>query len=141
MKKLTPQGLVLIIALISVLYLLNKFVLNRPDSISIGGILNNKAHDLNKSLPKIIDEFTTLDKVVYIPSRQLQFNYTLNNLSVDDSTFKTMMDSMKTEIIRTIKQDAGIKLLLDSSVTFSYSYNDSLGHSINKLTIVPNDYK
>lgn len=141
MRKRTPQGLALILVIITGLFILNKFVLSRSESVSIEEILNTTAYNINKTVPKIRDEFISFDSAVYIPNRQLQFNYTIRNISANDSIIKIIMDSTKAETFRVIKKDAGIKLLCDSNVTFIYLYCDSLGNIIGKFALEPIDYK
>ncbi len=141
MKKRTPQGIALILVLFLALFLLNKFILNGEEEISIEGILNITAHDINKSLPLEIDEYTRLDKALYIPPQQLQFNYTLHNMVVDSSFLKTFRVSNSFELLQTIKQDSSLKLLKDNKVIFVFQYSDTLGNLIHKFTFGPETYK
>ena len=141
MKKRTPQGIALLLLLSLSAFLVNKYVINKPETLSIGGALNIKAHEMNKNLPIDLDEYTRLDKTVYIPEKQFQFNYTLHNLTIDSFSIKTLVDSTGPELLKTIKQDPSLKLLKENNVIFAFQYSDTLGKMIHKFTFKPTDYK
>lgn len=57
--------------------------------------LKEVADTMNKSCPMTIDESTRLDNVTTLPSRTLQYNYTLVNNVKDELDIDTIKDYLK----------------------------------------------
>jgi|GEM_PF-6011618 len=141
MKKRTPQGIGLILVLILTGLLVNKFLFDTSSEVTVGGILNIKAHELNKSLPMDLDENTRVVKAQYIPPNSLRMNYVLHDVDWDNFDLKYFQDSTRHELLKTIINDPGLKLLRDSSVYFEFHYNDSTSRLVHKFQFGPEDYR
>src|SRR4051812_20655066 len=98
MKKRTPQGIAIIVVLILGGLFVNKFLFRNSDKPTIGGVLNIKAHDLNKSLPMDLDANTRIMKAEYIPPRSLRIKYELHDFDSGVFDLKYFLDSTGHEL-------------------------------------------
>lgn len=81
-----------------------------------------------------------MSKAIFIPPKELQFEYILNIDSKSIDTISVKPEQEK-EIILDIKNDTTLKMLRENDVIFSYRYFDSLNNLIHTIRIEPNKYK
>lgn len=117
----------------------NLIAVNSEDA-KTNKFLKEVADTMNKSCPMTIDESTRLDNVTTLPSRTLQYNYTLVNNVKDELDIDTIKDYLKTNILNQIKTNPQLKIFRDKKVNLNYSYSDKTGVFLFLLEFKAKDY-
>lgn len=141
MYEKTPQGLAIILVITLLTVFINKCPFNtkKPNN-NVKDLITSKVNEINKELPVKIEDYGIMSKAIFIPPKELQFEYILNIDSKSVDTISVKPEQEK-EIILDIKNDTTLKLLRENDVTFSYRYFDSLNHLIHTIRIEHNKYK
>jgi hypothetical protein len=96
---------------------------------------------MNKTCPTMVDRETRLDNVLTFADNNLQFNYTLVNMTRDSLPIPRLKSYMEPVIINKIKNSGSLRKLLNKNLTWIYSYNDKNGDFIFKVTYTPDQFK
>jgi hypothetical protein len=96
---------------------------------------------MNKTCPTMVDRETRLDNVLAFADNNLQFNYTLVNMTRDSLPIPRLKSYMEPVIINKIKNSGSLRKLLNKNLTWIYSYNDKNGDFIFKVTYTPDQLK
>jgi hypothetical protein len=86
--------------------------------------------ELNKTLPKQMDEITRLDRVVPGPGRSYAYHYTLS-MSLTDAQKQLLQDTVRKQVLAT----AEMQPMLDAGVTIWYKYFDAAGKSVLEFSV------
>jgi hypothetical protein len=99
------------------------------------------ASEVNKSCPIAIDKDTRLDNMIALPSKTLQYNYTLVNYEKIQLDSTTLDSLLRPGIINSVKSAPNMEILRKNDVIFLYSYYDNVGEHVLSITISPELYK
>lgn len=99
------------------------------------------ANDFNKSCPMNLDQYTTLQNIVALPNKTIQYNYILIGITKAQVEIETLKKQVFTGILRNVKTNPDMKFFRDNDVTLNYSYSDESGAFIAKYVIKPEMYK
>ncbi len=126
---------------IAVLFLMFTVFSSCEDSGVQEGSIEEEVAMVNKNCPKMLDEETRLEKVVFTKPSLIIYNYTLVNLSkqnVDTSQFRT---ALWPGILSTIRVDKDLAGLRERQMNFEYRYYDKSKELIYTFKISPGNYQ
>ncbi len=126
---------------IAVLFLMFTVFSSCEDSGIQEGSIEEEVAMINKNCPKMLDEETRLEKVVFAKPSLMIYNYTLVNLSkqnVDTSQFRT---ALWPGILSTIRVDKDLAGLRERQMNFEYRYYDKSKELIYTFKISPGNYQ
>lgn len=126
---------------IAVLFLMFTVFSSCEDSVIQEGSIEEEVAMVNKNCPKMLDEETRLEKVVFTKPSLIIYNYTLVNLSkqnVDTSQFRT---ALWPGILSTIRVDKDLAGLREHQMNFEYRYYDKSKELIYTFKISPGNYQ
>ncbi len=107
----------------------------------IDEILMNTASEINKNCPIRIDNATQLDNTIALPGNVFQYNYTLVDFELSEINVDEMEAQLETFALSNIRTHPEMEQFRKNKVTVNYSYRDSKGEYITKITITPDEYK
>lgn len=116
------------------------FIKNNGDKI-IDKVLVMTAQESNKSCPMMVDEYTRLDSVSAIPSKTLQYHYTLIGFDVSKLQEDAVKENLNNSILANVKSNADLQQLKNMGTTFMYVYKDEKGTAIHEYKVTPEMYK
>jgi hypothetical protein len=96
---------------------------------------------INKNCPKMLDEETRLEKVVFTKPALIVYNYSLVNVSrqnVDTAQFRM---ALWPGILSTIRIDTDLAGLRERQMNFEYRYYDKTKELIYTFKIAPLNYQ
>lgn len=96
---------------------------------------------INKNCPKMLDEETRLERVVFTKPSLIIYNYSLVNVSkqnVDTAQFRT---ALWPGILSTIRVDKDLSDLRERQMNFEYRYYDQSKELIYTFKISPANYQ
>ncbi|MCU0360470.1 MAG: hypothetical protein MUF75_07090 [Bacteroidia bacterium] len=96
---------------------------------------------INKSCPKLLDEETQLEKVVFVKPSLIIYNYLLVNLSLANVDTAQFRMALWPGILSGIRVDEGLSDLRERKMNFEYRYYDKNKKLIYTFKIGPGDYK
>lgn len=102
--------------------------------------LMKAASEVNKSCPQMVDQDTRLDNAMALPENDLQYNYTLVNLSKEDLNIKEFENYMIPQITNDVKTNPGLQIFREKKVTMKFYYRDKNGESITLIEVSPKEY-
>lgn len=95
-------------------------------------------YEINRSTPKMIDDFTRLDSATYTPGRITTF-YTLPSSKKSDIDAKILVSEGRAGAAAQLCSDSAARKLLQSGVTYGYFYRDSSGSRIAEFAVYATD--
>lgn len=102
--------------------------------------LKNIAQNAQKICPQIIDEYTSLTSVEYIPDRKLQYTY-LAKTGLSDSEKEILATGMKKVLLDVLKKQPELEFYQTHDVSFEHIFNDKNNETVVHVKIEPTDYK
>lgn len=106
---------------------------------SIESRLQAIAKETNKDCPKMLDNWTRLDKCVAVGSGNFEYHLTIMQIVITDTTsFKAQL---KPQLLQVLKTMPDLKIFRDNDITVKYIYNDNEGKYIFSEVIMPHEYK
>jgi Tfp pilus assembly protein PilE len=106
----------------------------KSDEAELNAALIQAAAQANKDVPKMIDSETRLDSVAGV-NRQIRYNYTMVNHTIDDMDlvyFRNTMQGKLTELVCTTKE---MKVFIINNVPVVFSYADKNGTELSTITV------
>lgn len=97
--------------------------------------------EMNKNCPLKVDEYTTLENIVALPNKTIQYNHILVGITKAEVNLDTIRKYVYPGILQKVKSHSGMKIFRDNKVTLIYNYNDQNGEFINKYVIKPEMYE
>ena len=104
-------------------------------------IMVQSAIELNKSCPKMIDQYSRLDSAVVLPGKVLQYHYTLVNLTKAEVNLDTVKKYIEPKIIRNVKISPELKIYRTNQATLNYLYRDKEGEFVLEVSVSPEMYQ
>lgn len=96
------------------------------------------AEEMNKDLPKQLDEITILKKIELHENREVRYCYTiLNDLEFSEEQIEEHRKTM----VKQVKQTSTLNKFKEYEVTMSYAYYKRNGNCIMLVKVYPEDYK
>lgn len=89
----------------------------------------------------MVDSQTKLDNTISLADNILQYNYTLVNLLKDSINVNELENSIKPNILNTIKTSPDLETFRNNDVTIAYNYKDKNGVHLFKITFKADQYK
>jgi len=102
--------------------------------------LLEKAIEINKSTPVMIDENTRFDFVNALPGNKFQYNFTFVNAMLGAIDTNAVKDFLKPNILRFAKSNPEMKFIRDKKTTLYYYYKDMNRNFLFKLPVLPEEY-
>jgi hypothetical protein len=97
------------------------------------------AKQLTKESPKMIDEYTRLDRVDAQPERTLVYTYTILNVAREDLPDGVVEKDLRPDLVGMYVKKPEMKYFRDNGVTVEHVYNDSKGTLVGKTSVGPGD--
>ncbi len=97
------------------------------------------AAEMNKTLPKMGDPETRLDKVVAGPGKNFHYHYTIVNHVKNEPIIKQMQEPMRQQVTTGYKNNTGLKAFRDAGVSLNYHYVDKNNESLFDFIVGPKD--
>ncbi len=134
MEKLWKKQFVLLFSLVCVGLLFTQC------NKSVDARLKELAQEMNKTCPRMLDQWTRLDSCVVQPGLTMRYYHSIvGELIVTDTTlFKSKLEP---QIISAMKTNPDVKFYRDNDITMEYQYNDTEGKYIFSMIITPDNYK
>ena len=96
------------------------------------------AEEMNKDLPKQLDEITVLKKIEVHENREVRYCYTiLNDLNYNEEEIEAHRKFM----VQQVKQATTLNKFKSYGVTMAYAYYKQNGECIMLVKVYPEDYK
>jgi hypothetical protein len=94
--------------------------------------------DLNKSLPKMVDEITELTKVT-VEGHTIKYNYHIITVNSEDIDADKFNKNMRGSLEKKICSDPELKSIFNEGVKVTFSYKDKKDQDITEVTITAAD--
>lgn len=95
---------------------------------------------INKNCPKMLDEETRLEKVVFTKPSRIVYNYSLVNLQKENVDTTEFRRALWPGILSTIRVDKSMEDLRENRIHFEYRYYDRSKELIYIFKIAPENY-
>lgn len=99
------------------------------------------ASQLNESCPMMLDSETRLDNVAILPSRIIQYNYTLVNMNKDSMNIEGLREYLKPRVLNNAKTNPDMTSFKEAKVGMNYQYKDMFGVYVLTIEVKPKDYQ
>jgi hypothetical protein len=99
--------------------------------------LDETAGDMNRTLPKLIDPETRLDRVTAGPGKRLTYSYTLVNRESAKIDVEAFNAGMQPVLRTSVCGRPGMQALVKNGVTLVYSYRGSDGKFVSMIEVIP----
>ena len=104
----------------------------------IVGKLIGLCKEMNKDLPKQLDEITILKKIEIHKNREVRYCYTiLNDLNYTEEEIEAHRKFM----VRQVRQATNLNKFKEYGVTMAYAYYKQNGECMMLVRVYPEDYK
>lgn len=103
--------------------------------------LATEVANTNKKCPMSVDEYTTLNKVVALPNRTIQYQCQLNQIEKAEVDMDMVRQYVFPELLNNVKTNPQVKTFRDNDVTVKYSFTDKNGEAVTDYVITPEMYK
>jgi len=113
--------------------------------LTIGNLLNTESdldravHEINATVPKMVDEATRLDSASAGPGRRLTYNLTLISMKAQDIDRVAWKQNVAPTIRTNMAQTKGMHTLLAAGVTVASRYYSSDGVLIDEIIMKPEE--
>lgn len=125
------------IGFFTIQYIINN-VFSKP--LDIDKLLVEITNEINKTCPRIVDQYTRLDNTFSLPNKVFQYNYSLLETEKSQIDLDTFRAYMIPSIIKNLKATPDMELFRDK-VTINYYYKDKNGEFVDLIKITPDLYK
>jgi len=96
------------------------------------------AEEMNKDLPKQLDEITLLKKIELHENREVRYCYTI----LEDLEFtKEQIEDHRKTMVKQVRQTSTLNKFKEYNVTMAYAYYKQNGDCIMIVKVYPEDYK
>ena len=96
------------------------------------------AEEMNKELPKQLDEITILQKIEVHENREVRYCYTiLKDLNYTEDE----IEAHRKYMVEQVKQTSTLNRFKEYGVTMAYAYDKENGERIMLVKVYPEDYK
>ncbi|MBR2456856.1 MAG: hypothetical protein IKB31_06815 [Bacteroidaceae bacterium] len=97
------------------------------------------AQEMNKDLPKKLDDITILQKIELHENREVRYCYVI----LDDELYfsKSAIEEHRKEMVQKVKNTSALNKFKEYGVTMAYSYNNSKGENLMLIKVYPEDYR
>jgi len=99
--------------------------------------LMEKAMDINKYCPAMIDEATRFDFVNVMPGNKFQFNYTMINAAQGYVDTAAAIKFIEPNVVKYLKTNTEMSVIRNNKTTVFYNYKDRNGNYLFKISIPP----
>jgi len=140
-KKFTWKSVVFLVALMSILIIIQNRYKKQGDELSIERSMNKTANEINKTCPHLIDSVTRLDNVSAFPNRVLQYHYTILNIDTENIDTVSLQNEVKLKLKDRLRSDPKYKTSNQRLITMSMKYFDQAGKYLFTALITPSDVK
>jgi len=113
-----------------------KKILSSNDTI-VETELKRISEQMNKTLPKKLDQYTTLASTKAGPGRRLAYYYTIYNLPKKNMNQAFIESKMKAKLANNYKTNPSMAGLRSRKVILTYVYKDKSGKQAAKFDIQP----
>lgn len=107
---------------------------NNEPSLSFEQKIVEVSKELNKTLPRTLDQVTRMDTTIPGPGKKITYLYTLLGLSSKDLTMEVKSEIEKS-VRSQVKKSSGTKVFRENNVDMKYVYRDEKGVEIFSFTI------
>lgn len=97
------------------------------------------AEEMNKDLPKKLDEITILKSIEIHENREFRYCYTI--LDDDLNYSKEQIEAHRLNMVQQVRNTSSLNKFKENNVTIGYAYYKSNGDCIMIVKVYPNDYK
>jgi hypothetical protein len=111
-----------------------------PDNTSFDRQLMEKAMEINKFLPQMVDNNTRMDFVNVMPGNKFQYNYTFVNADAGMLDTNKVKDFVKPNILSYVKTNPEMSFIKKNNTTLYYNYKDRNGNFLFILSLLPEQY-
>jgi polyphosphate kinase len=101
--------------------------------------LNRIATDMNKNLPLMVDEQTSLDKVTAVSGKLVYF-FSLPDLAKTNFDSAEFENKLQPKLTENYKTNSTMDALREQKVILEYEYKDKNGEVVFKTTISPKNF-
>jgi hypothetical protein len=102
--------------------------------------LMEKAIEINKFCPQMIDNGTRFDFVNAIPGNKFQYNYTFINADAGMIDTNKVKDFVKPNILSFVKTNPEMSFVRKNKTTLFYCYKDRSGNFLFMVSLLPEQY-
>lgn len=102
-------------------------------SITLEQTLRDASDEMNKDVPKQLDEITQLTGTSVL-GKELTYNYKITSTNTE-FTQNDLDTGLKSIVVKGICTDAGRKKILDLGATYVYAYYDNNNKYIGKISV------
>lgn len=103
--------------------------------------LQKIANETNKTLPKVIDEYTFMESCQLRPDTTLVYSYEVKStLIFSPKELSLYEQQIKNQLIDNIKQDPAYDFFKSNNVKFEHVYLNSNGINLANIKLNPDDY-
>ena len=99
------------------------------------------ASEINKSCPIMIDNETRLDNTMALPSKTLQYNFTLISMEKETVDSIELKSYLEQNIKNNVRTNPDMKFFRDKKITTNYYYKDKNGIYLFTISATPEQYK
>lgn len=110
-------------------------------SMNIDKEIVKSVNEINKVCPIRVDEYMTLDNVMALPNKTIQYNYSLVEIEKAEVNLDTVKKYVFGSVLENIKTNPDMQLQRENNVTFNYYYKDKKGAFVTKYIVTPEMYK
>ena len=101
--------------------------------------LQDVSNQLNKSLPKTLDEHTRQDTTAVGPGRRFTHFYTLKKIAPGSLNGESLRKMVQPSMAAAYCTDPGMIYFRNNNVTVTYSYRDASGAYVTRFDLSPKD--
>jgi len=106
---------------------------------SIDKVLMEAVNEVNKVCPMTVDSLTRLDNAMALPSKTIQYNYTLGFVK-EDMDLPIFQSNMEAAIFNNIRTNPDLQFFRDRDVTLKLYYKDIEGNYLFTIIATPGQY-
>ena len=118
------------------------FLIHQPfNAHDLDKVLIKTSSEINKSCPIMIDSVTRLDNTTALPSKILQYNYTLISMEKEKVDIIELRSYLEQKIINNVRTNPDLKFFRDNKVKTNYYYKDKVGIYLFTISVTPEQYK
>ena len=131
-KKL--MGMIVGAIALIIAYFLVQQLFNTPN---LDKELMKTASEINKSCPIMIDNETRLDNTMTLPSKTLQYNFTLIGMEKETVDIIELKSYLEQNIINNVRTNPDMKFFRDNKIITNYYYKDKDGIYLFTISVTP----
>lgn len=106
---------------------------------SVDKVLAKTSVEMNKTLPKMVDDVTRLDSLMALPGQKLKYNYTITAHLNPMPSRDDLTREMRPEVVKNYRTAPALAEARKMKVTLVHSYHDMSGRVIGEFEVGPRD--